>query len=92
MKIDGKCLIDLIRPCRNKVQIVRSFVRMPCHLQTYTIYIFRRLWLYSYKKYIALFLYSMFLSYFSRRFNTDCLDVKKQYCPHLEPSNEAVQS
>ena len=28
MKIDGKCLIELIRSCRNKVQISRS-VRMP---------------------------------------------------------------
>lgn len=28
MKIDGECLIELIRSCRNKVQISRS-VRMP---------------------------------------------------------------
>jgi hypothetical protein len=26
MKIDGKCLIDLIRSCRNKVQIIRLLV------------------------------------------------------------------
>lgn len=28
MKIDGECLIELIRSCRNKVQVYRS-VRMP---------------------------------------------------------------
>ena len=30
MKIDGKCLIDLIRSCRNKVQIVRSLGCLSC--------------------------------------------------------------
>ncbi|KMS94615.1 hypothetical protein BVRB_016970, partial [Beta vulgaris subsp. vulgaris] len=28
MKMDGECLIELIGPCRNKVQVYRS-VRMP---------------------------------------------------------------
>jgi hypothetical protein len=35
MKIDGKCLIDLIRSCRNKVQIVRSLGCLSCiHLRS----------------------------------------------------------
>jgi hypothetical protein len=44
MKIDGKCLIDLIRSYRNKVQIVRSLGCLSCiHHCTSTWHLFKRL-------------------------------------------------